>query len=565
MEYKIPKENYLTKPKKESCYEYLLAAYGRISKDYGDDYTAFVTPVANVESETSMKRLLSDVEKLASWFVSKGIGKGDVVTAFLPTCGHAAIIFYALNKIGAISNFVHPLTPPNQLVEIMMHTKSKCLFLLDLFAGPFKPITDKFLTVVCSTSDFCDGIAYKYAKGNEMQNAQYERTETTVPYLEIMAMELPAVPTDTNPGKDDAIYLHGGGTTGKSKTIIHSSYSFNSLAYAMYAIDQPHDYNTCYSLCVLPCFHAFGLGVAIHYAICNSYRPIMIPKFDPVQANELIRKYCVLEILGVPHMFQKLMAAPNFEGNEGIKNLKILCAGGDYVSPAFLDEFNSALRRHGSSAFLAAGYGLTEMAAVCTVNDVLGKEYRTDTVGHPILGTHIEIWDENCNKLPDGVEGEVVITGETMMNRYLPDDVIQETGIYTDKDGRNWVRTGDVGMITEDGHIRFTSRIKRVILISGYNIYPATIERKVLALDSVAEACACQGYDENGKPYVKLVISPADPECDREKLAEDVMSFCKENVEGYSCPRRIFVIDALPRTKMEKIDFMKLSDPVPEA
>ena len=152
-----------------------------------------------------------------------------------------------------------------------------------------------------------------------------------------------------------------------------------------------------------------------------------------------------------------------------------------------------------------------------------------------------------------------------MMNRYLPDDVIQETGIYTDKDGRNWVRTGDVGMITEDGHIRFTSRIKRVILISGYNIYPATIERKVLALDSVAEACACQGYDENGKPYVKLVISPADPECDREKLKEDVMSFCKENVEGYSCPRRIFVIDALPRTKMEKIDFMKLSDPVPEA
>lgn len=248
MEYIIPKENYLRKPGNESCYEYFLMAYERISKDYGDDYTAFVTPVANVESEITMKRFIADIEKLASWFASKGIGKGDVVTAFL-------------------------------------------------------------------------------------------------------------------------------------------------------------------------------------------------------------------------------------------------------------DEFNAALRRHGSTAFLAAGYGLTEMAAVCAVNDVLGKEYRTDTVGHPILGTHIEIWDDKCNKLPAGVEGEVVITGETMMNRYLPDDVVQESGIYT---------------------------------------------------------------DENGKPYVKLVVAPANAEADRDELTEKLMAFCKDNIEGYSCPRKIIVMDALPRTKMEKIDFIKLSDPVPQ-
>ena len=563
MEYKIPKENYLTKPKKESCYEYLLAAYGRISKDYGDDYTAFVTPVANVESETSMKRLLSDVEKLASWFVSKGIGKGDVVTAFLPTCGHAAIAFYACSKIGAISNFVHPLTPPNQLVEIMIHTKSKCLMLLDLFAGPFKPITDKFLSVVCSTSDFCDGIAYKYAKGNEMQNAHYERTATTNPYMEIMGMELPAVPTDTNPGKDDAIYIHGGGTTGKSKTIIHSAYSFNNLAYAMYALDLPHDYTKCYSLCVLPCFHAYGLGVSIHYAICNAYKPIMISKFDPIQANELIKKYCVIEILGVPKMFQKLMEAPNFKDNKGMKNLLILSAGGDYISPDFIREFNNAIEAQGAKGKLAPGYGLTEMCAVCTTNNLPEGYYRENTVGMPILGTHVEIWDSENNKLPAGEIGEVVITGKCMMNRYLPDDEIQESGIYTDENGKNWIKTGDVGYLTEEGHLKFTSRIKRIIIISGYNIYPATIEKKVLSLDYISEACACQGYDENGKPYIKLVVAPSDAEADREALKEKLMSFCKKNIESYSCPRKIFVMEALPRTTMQKIDFVALSDKVP--
>lgn len=564
MEYIIPKENYLTLPEKESCYEYMLQSYERISKDYGDDYTAFVTPVANVESETSMKRFIADIEKLASWFVSKGIGKGDVVTAFLPTCGHAAIAFYACSKIGAISNFVHPLTPPAQLVEIMLHTKSKCLMLLDLFAGPFKPITDKFLTVVCSTSDFCDGIAYKYAKGNEMQNAQYERTATTNPYMEIMGMDLPAVPTDVNPGKDDAIYIHGGGTTGKSKTIIHSAYSFNNLAYAMYALDLPHDYVKCYSLCVLPCFHAYGLGVSIHYAICNAYKPIMISKFDPIQVNEIIRKYCVIEMLGVPKMFQKLMEAPNFKDNEGIKNLLILSVGGDYMSPDAIRAFNDAIAAQGAKGKLAPGYGLTEMCAVCTTNNLPAEYYRDDTVGMPILGNHIEIWDENGNKLPAGEIGEVVMTGKCMMNRYLPDDAIKETGIYVDENGKSWVKTGDVGFITEDGHIKFTSRIKRIIIISGYNVYPATIEKKVLGLDYIAEACACQGYDENGKPYVKLVVAPADPEADRAELEEKLMAFCKDNIEGYGCPRKIVIMDALPRTKMEKIDFVALSDKIPQ-
>ena len=435
--------------------------------------------------------------------------------------------------------------------------------LLDLFAGPFKPITDKFLSVVCSTSDFCDGIAYKYAKGNEMQNAHYERTATTNPYMEIMGMELPAVPTDTNPGKDDAIYIHGGGTTGKSKTIIHSAYSFNNLAYAMYALDLPHDYTKCYSLCVLPCFHAYGLGVSIHYAICNAYKPIMISKFDPIQANELIKKYCVIEILGVPKMFQKLMEAPNFKDNKGMKNLLILSAGGDYISPDFIREFNNAIEAQGAKGKLAPGYGLTEMCAVCTTNNLPEGYYRENTVGMPILGTHVEIWDSENNKLPAGEIGEVVITGKCMMNRYLPDDEIQESGIYTDENGKKWIKTGDVGYLTEEGHLKFTSRIKRIIIISGYNIYPATIEKKVLSLDYISEACACQGYDENGKPYIKLVVAPSDAEADREALKEKLMSFCKKNIESYSCPRKIFVMDALPRTKMEKIDFVALSDKVP--
>ena len=561
VKYNFPEKEYLTRPVDESCYEYMLKSYGRVSKDLGKNYTAFITPVGSVESETTIERLISDVEKMASFLDSKGIKKGDVFTVFMPTCGHAFIALYSLTKLGIIANFVHPLTPPAQLLETIEHTKSKGLFILDLFAGAYASVIEKYPAIVCSTSDFCDGVAYQYAKGNEMQNAHVPEHENVYRYLDIMAMDLPAVPTIEHPGKADAIYLHGGGTTGKSKTIIHSNYALNFLAHSMYIHDAPHDNRISYSLCVLPCFHAYGLGVAMHYALCNAYRPIMIPKFDPVQANELVRKYGVMEILGVPKMFQKMVEAPNFE-NEGVKNFNVLSVGGDYISKEFVDMFNSKIAALGAKGKLSPGYGLTEMCAVCTTNNGI-EPYKSHTVGVPAYGLELEIWDDDGNKLPQGEVGEVVVTGECMMNGYLPDDVIKDSGIYTDESGKKWIRTGDVGYQDEDEHLIFTSRKKRIIVISGYNIYPATIEAKVNELEYISESCACQGYDENGKPYVKLVVALRDSEADKDEITEKLMSFCKENFEGYTCPRKIFFVDALPRTKMEKIDFMKLSDPVP--
>ncbi len=563
-DYPKPIKDYLLPPGEESCYEYMLSCYSRVSKDLGDNYTAFVTPVANVESEIKIKRLFSDIDKLASFLYSKGIRKGDVFTAFLPNCGHGFTVFYALSKIGAIANFVHPLTPPAQLIDIMKYTKSKGVFLLDLFAAGYKSVIDEFMTIVCSVSDYCnkEDVAYKYAKGNEMQNAHVPESENITLFGDILAMDLPEAPTDHNPYKDDAIYLHGGGTTGKSKTIIHSAFSFNSLAYSMFVLDAPHDHAAAYSLCVLPSFHAFGLGVSMHYALCNAYKPIIIAKFDPIQANDLVSRYCVNEILGVPKMFEKMYDSPNFE-NDGVKNFRVLSMGGDKANLEFLDKFNKRIAELGANTKLSTGYGLTEMCAVCTTNYLPSGEYRVDSVGKPVPGVQIEIWDENDNKLPNGEIGEIVIKGDTMMNGYLPDTDIHETGIYTDKNGEKWIKSGDVAYFSEDGHLNFTSRIKRIIIISGYNIYPATIEEKIHEQDNIAEACAVQGYDENGKVCVKLCISLANPVEDEEAFKQKLLDYCKENIEGYGCPRKVEIYDALPRTKMEKIDFLKLTDPDP--
>ena len=554
-------EQYLTAPGTESCYEYLLECYNRIRKDLGDDYIAFMIPVADKESAVRMPRLLSDIEKLASYFVSIGLKKGDVYTVFLPNCGHAVVALYALNKLGIIANYVHPMTPPNMLAQIMAHTGSKGILTLDLLAVPFAPLLKNYPTIVGSVSDFCDGTALQYALYNEKQNAVLPEVESYTLYRDILKMKLPEAETVKDMGKQDAFYMHGGGTTGKSKTIRLSSYAFNSLAYKFYLLDIPHDYKTCHCISAIPCFHAYGLAGVIHYGVCNAYKPFLCAKFDAHQTNDIIRRYNVIEFIGVPKMFQKMMQEDNFE-NEGTKNLAMVFAGSDIVSQAFVDGFDAIMEKHGAKARMCRGYGLTEVCGVVTSNGGAGP-YRKESTGFPLYGLTIEIWDDEGNRLPTGTVGEICVTGDTLMNGYLPDDTVNEIGIYTDENGVDWIKTGDMGYLDEDGFMYFAGRKKRIIIISGYNVYPATIEEKVDTLDYINEVCAVQGYSEDGKPLVKLVMSFKNG-VDREKALADVKEFCKANLESISVPRKYEVMELLPRTKMEKIDFMKLSDPVPQ-
>ena len=555
-------EQYLRAPETQSCYEYLHECYNRIRKDLGDDYIAFMVPVADQESAVRMPRLLADVEKLASYFASIGLKKGDVYTVFLPTCGHAVVALYALNKLGVIANYVHPMTPPNALAEIMAHTNSKGILTLDLLAVPFAPLLKNYPTVVGSVSDFCDGVALQYALYNENQNAQLPEIESYTLYRDILKMELPEAELVKDMGKQDAFYMHGSGTTGKSKTIRLSSYAFNSLAYKFYLLDLPHDYKTAHAISAIPCFHAYGLAGVIHYGICNAYKPFLCAKFDAHQTNDIIRKYNVIEFIGVPKMFQKMMQEDNFE-NEGTKNLAMVFAGSDIVSKAFVDEFDAIMEKHGASARMCRGYGLTEVCGVVTSNGGAGP-YCKDSTGFPLYGLTIEIWDDDGNKLPTGEVGEICVTGDSIMNGYLPDDVINESGIYTDENGTNWIRTGDMGYLDEDGFMYFAGRKKRIIIISGYNIYPATIEEKVDTLGYINEVCAVQGYSEDGKPLVKLVVSLFDKEADHDKIKAELKAFCEANLESIAVPRKYEIMELLPRTKMDKIDFMKLSDPVPQ-
>ena len=544
---------YFAKPEDETCYDYLLGCYGKISADVGE-YPAFQI----FGCDTAMKDFIAEIEALAAALSARGYKENDVLAVFLPTSAHSMVIFYALSKLGVIADFIHPLTPPEGLKKYLALTKARGVFLLDRAAAAYAAAVGERDAFVCRFSDHLRGPA-KAALEAQEAGLSLPAGENFVYYKTLVDEKLPPAPTTKKPAKDTAVYMHGSGTTGESKTVCLSAYAINSVAYSQYFIDKYHEYGKSYSICVLPFFHAFGLGASLHYCTCNAYTPILVPKFDAKTVNDLIAKNNVQYISGVPNMFYKMYEADNFD-NPGLENITVLYSGGDIVNESFIEKITAVLKKHGSPATLFRGWGLTEMCAVCSTN--CHDASRTGSIGRVGKGLAVKVIDENENALPAGEQGEICLTGETMMNGYLPDGVVTESGIHYDEAGTPWVYTGDMGYVDEDGYIFFTGRKKRIIVISGYNVYPYSIEQEIARLPFVREACAVQGYLD-GKPCVKLCLALKENTLSEEAAKKETLAYCEANLGRFSVPRKIEFLPALPRTKMDKLDFMTMSDPVP--
>lgn len=539
----------MIRPSNQSCYLY----FKECTKDFGSYHVA-----ESFGNMITHKKFFHDIDAIAGFLDKSNIKKGDVVTVFLPNNPQSYAAFYAVSKIGAISNIVHPLTPPNILDEIIVNTGSKAIFILDILAEPYKEVLEKhdLLTVICSNSDYAPPLTrpaimlYEKTKSGVKPNVKKLISYHTVIHLNFITRAV------ENNGGDDAVYLHGGGTTGKSKTIRISSNNLNALAFKLSLLDSPHYPGEEFSLIVLPLFHAFGLGVAMHFSMCAGFTCISMAKFTAEKAVKYIKKYNVTYILGVPNMFKKMYDCADFDGPH-LKKLRLLWAGGDMVSETFLNTFNSKLQKWGSKGKLLRGYGLTEVTSVCTAN--IATAYKENSIGKPLDGIEIRIWDEKHKKLPPNTIGEIVIGGSTVMNGYFNSE---DSGVYTDRRGKRWVLSGDLGYLDEDGYLFFTGRKKRMIIISGYNVYPNDIESKVLQLEYVNEACAVQGYVD-AKPVIKLFVSLNEPTSNPEEISRCIKEYCDKTLERFSRPSFVTVMDKLPRTQMGKIDFMKLTDTLP--
>ena len=541
---------------KQNCYEYFLEC---VRTDYGElDYDA----VEQFGHRIRRSEFVRHVDCLAVYFQKDlGLVRGDVYTVFLPTGIQSFAAFYALNKLGVIVNFVHPLSPPEVLAEAMTDTGSKGILILDILAAKYIKVINAARTpcLVCSYSDYPGFVKKMGLRVFELFGALPTRGLKQRYSYRRAIRKYPPIDGLTGNGNDIAVYLHGGGTTGKSKTIKLTSSAINTVAFKVGKFGGVEEPGVDATVMVLPLFHAFGLCLAMHVPMCSAGRIIPMSQFHSKRFNRLMRRNKIIFLVGIPVMYKKLMREDNFDGAH-LKNLRLLFCGGDDVTEASLDEFNACLEKWGSPGQLYRGYGLTEVASVCSVNNA--ENFKRHTIGKALEGVRMEIWDENKQPLPIGEVGEIVISGPTAMEGYFTLDKPADEGLYTDSEGAKWVLSGDLGYTDEDGYFYFSGRKKRLIIISGYNVYPHDIEARVEELPCIREVCAAQGY-ANGKPLIRLFVSLRESGRD-EELKKEILRHCEAHLPSFSWPREIVVMNELPRTHMKKVDFMKLTEFAPK-
>lgn len=537
--------------KNYNCYEFYLAA----TEKYGDYKAA-----QHMDECILRSKFICDIEALACYFQKDlGLKRGDVYTIFVPSDIESFTAFYALNKLGVIVNFVHPLLPDEAFLETVKESGSKGIMVLGLLGlkqHNVDAVNSTGLPVLlCRCSDYASPIKKVSAGAGEALLEKILGYKNATLYCDVVKKyEGRTVKGCVNNCDDIAVYLNGGGTTGKSKTIKLTNKAINENVHKLGYIDHIEDPGEEAEIIILPFFHAFGLVVAGHMALCNAGRIIPLMQFDAKLVLKLYKKNKVVGIGGIPNMFKKLYNTPGFDGPH-LKDTRMMFVGGDDLSPSFLEAFNNMLERNGTSARLRQGYGLTEVGSVCCVNT--NWVYKDGSIGKPLEGLRMEIWDDDHKALPVGEVGEIVISGSTLMEGYLTEDGPKDAGLYYDDEGTAWVLSGDLGYMDEDGFFYFYGRKKRVIIISGYNVYPVDIENLMDTLPFIKESCAVKGTTADGKPLVRLYVS-LKQKGDEENYKKIITDACAKNLNQFSVPREIIFMDELPHTPLEKVDFMKL-------
>lgn len=507
------------------------------------------------------KELFYKINQAANAFRSQGIRRGDIVTICMPNTPEALIAFYAINKIGAVANMIHPLSGEQEIKNYLISTHSVMLIMIDICYEKVKNVikeTDVYKTIVTSASDsmgFLLTFGYQVTQGYKIKKPK--RSEEYVYWKDFIRKGLNYRDTaEITIGKDTpAVILHSGGTTGNPKGIVLSNGNFNALstqAKIVFSEVGPKDK----VLAIMPIFHGFGLGVSISAPLALGCEVILVPQFNAKKFDKLLEKYKPNILFGVPTLFEALINTNNEHLN--LSMVKYVISGGDSLSPALERRINVFLANHKARIQISQGYGMTESLAAVAV--AFGKANKPGSIGIPLPSNYIKIVKPRTqDEVPYGEDGEICISGPTVMLGYLDNEKETNEMLQIHKDGLIWLHTGDMGTMDEDGVIFYRQRIKRMIISSGYNIYPAHVEQVIEEHPAVLK-CTVVGIPHPYKievPKAYIVLKNGYKPL---SVRKSIREHCKKNLAAYAIPYEFEYRKSLPKTLIGKVDFKKLQE-----
>jgi long-chain acyl-CoA synthetase len=490
---------------------------------------------------------------VAAWLQEQGVQPGERVAIMLPNVLHFPIAFFGALRAGATVVNVNPLYTPHELAFQLSDSGAQTLFVLENFAHTVEAVMDTVPTrriVICSMGEMFPApkswvVDFVVRRVKKLVRPYARLRTVSVRFASVLARGSRCVLAPvTRGGQDIALLQYTGGTTGVAKgaMLLHRNMVANVLqvdAWYSPALGKVPAGEQIVIVTALPLYHIFALTCCALVGMRRGGRCLLIPNprdFPSLVASLRGVRFHVFPAVNT--LFNALANNPEFQTLD-FSALVLSGGGGMAVQRAVADRWRAL-----TGCAICEGYGLSETSPVATCNPA-GTDSFTGTIGLPVASTEIAILDEGGRHLPFGAAGEIAIRGPQVMAGYWqrPD----ETAKVMTADG--FLRTGDIGIMDEDGYTRIVDRKKDMILVSGFNVYPNEVEDVVAAYPGVLECAAIGVPDEHSGEVVKLFVVRKDPGLQEAALA----AYCHDNLAGYKRPRIIEFRNELPKSPVGKI------------
>ena len=510
------------------------------------------------------RRMVQEIEKCAKSLKTLGVRPGDRITIAMPNCPQAIYMFYAVNLVGGIANMIHPLSAEKEIEFYLNASESTTAITLDQFYNKFEHIrqnTHIINIIIASVKDELSRTiraGYMLTEGRKIQKIPEDAP--VIRWREFMEMSRYCFYKNYRVERgfnDPAVILYSGGTTGTTKGIVLTNGNFNALGQQIIATNpmfRPGDK----MLAAMPLFHGFGLGVCVHSMLANGGRCILIPRFTAKSYAKQIVKYRCNFIAGVPTLYEALLRLPSMD-NADLSSLKGVFSGGDSLSIELKKKFDKFLYDHHAVIQVREGYGTTECVTASCLTPV--DTARDGSIGIPFPDTFYKIVRPGtAEEVAPGEEGEICLSGPTVMLGYL--DNPKETALVLQRhnDGRIWLHTGDLGCMDPDGFVYFRQRIKRMIITSGYNVYPSQLENIIDGNENVLLSCVIGVKDPYKMQKVKAFVVLKPGVAPTEAVRQDLMAYCRKRIAKYAMPYEIEFREELPKTLVGKVAYRVLEE-----
>jgi long-chain acyl-CoA synthetase len=504
----------------------------------------------------SFRALEREVCAAAKALSALGVRPGDRVLLALPNLPQTVALFYACTLTGAVAVMAHPLSAPEEMS--FMLAKSRAVAAVTLgslyprFANAFSLLECVVLTAPA------DGIPGAAGRAASLALTKKQKRPTgVISWREFLRRGYKSPPSKhAARGEAPAAILFSGGTSGRMKGIILTNGNINATALQTIAAGsniKPGGR----MLAVMPMFHGFGLGVCVHTALCAGVAALLVPRFTVKSYAKLLQKRRANYIAGVPTLFEALLRLPGTEKMD-LSCLHGVFSGGDALSPELAKRVNEFLALHGCKTRVREGYGLTECVTASCLTPESGAP--DGSIGLPYPDTLYKIvLQGTLDEAAAGQIGEICIHGPTVMHGYDGEPEETAATLRLHPDGLVWLHSGDLGAIDSGGFVYFRGRIKRLIVTSGYNVYPGAVEDVLCLHKFVAQCCVVGVADDYRMQRIKAFIVPAGGAGHRDIIAA-LEAHCRRHLSPFERPREYAFLDALPRTKLGKVAYTELTD-----